>query len=114
MSIGEGNVTIELGGQEMVLKPSLGAAMAISALGGNRGISEVLQRVVHYDVETVVKVIQAGLGNNARELPDLVYKAGLSVLVPKLVTYITNLTNGGRDMSVAKADEENPTKTDSQ
>ncbi|TPN26629.1 hypothetical protein FKO01_25485 [Mesorhizobium sp. B2-3-3] len=99
-ALGAGNVEIELDGDTVVLRPSLMAAQAISRQSG--GISSAVRAVGNYDFDVIVSVVTLGLGltgNEAKEVPNRVYRTGLTDLVGPVSTYLTIIANGGRPMS---------------
>lgn len=115
--VGIGDVPITLGGQEYVLRPSLNACLVISR--GSGGIRGAIQKVMDLDIDTIVRIIQVGLGpNTARKLKNLdemVYQAGLvdtsGQLTTKCIEFLSNISNGGRpldDSSKEAGEDENP------
>lgn len=99
--IGGGDVTITLGGQEVVLRATIGAALAISALGGERGFSAVVERVALFDLATIIRVVEIGIGQRSKDLPELIWSEGLNVMAPKAIEFLNALVNGGRSAKVA-------------
>ncbi len=112
-TIGAGDVTIVLGGEPAVLKPSLRAAQTISRQAG--GVIGAMQAVGKFDFDTVTLVIAQGLGrvkpNEMNEVAEQVYATGLTDLVPKVTEFLTIIANGGRPVSGGS--EEDPPKAGS-
>ena len=108
MSIGSGNVTIVLDGEEVVLKPSLKAAQTISKTSG--GIIPAINAIGRFDLETMVTVIALGLGKTGtRDLQDLaekVYSTGITELVEPVTQFLTIVANGGRPVSGGEGDQD--------
>jgi hypothetical protein len=109
--INEGDVTIHLNGDEIVLRPTL---KAISAISSNGGLGKVRQALVDQDFSTVVSVILHGAnmtgGSARKQVPDAVFKNGLTTeLLVGLLTYIGILANGGKplpdDVAASAAEE---------
>lgn len=99
-TLGAGNVEIELDGETVVLRPSLMAAQAISRQSG--GISSAVRAVGNYDFDVIVSVVALGLGatgQDAKSIPEKVWRTGLTDLVGPVSTYLTIIANGGRPMS---------------
>lgn len=95
-TMGAGDVPITIGGQEYVLKPTLKAAQELSR---NDGIGRMVQRCATLEIDAVVQVIAAGLGRTSKDLPEKVYETGLRLLAPACITFLTNLSNGGRPIT---------------
>lgn len=107
--IGDGNVPFKLeDGEELTLKPSWGAAQAISRQYG--GISGAVERVVRMDMDTVVQVILFGLGygigNSSRKPPpdlaERIWKTGFTDRTGSIgeitIKYLHILANGGKPL----------------
>jgi hypothetical protein len=117
--IGAGDVPITLDGIEMVLKPTWQAAQTISRMNG--GIMGAIDKVVKLDIETIVAIVQVGLGYGMgkRAPPDLaerIWRSGLTdergFMVERCVTYLRTLANGGKPPPVSEEDEENTDAAD--
>lgn len=92
--MGLGDVTIELDGEEMVLRPSLKACMTLSR--SSNGITSAVQKCLAYDFDTIHQVIAAGLGADSRDLPEKIYRSGLIDLSPKCIRFLHVVANGGK------------------
>jgi len=102
--IGEGNVILTLeDGEELILKPTWGAAQAISRNFG--GIASAVERVVRMDFDVTMQVLMFGLGylNNKKPPPDLqerIWRSGFTddtgAVAEKAVEYLHVLANGGK------------------
>ena len=118
--VGAGDVEIRLNGETYRLVPSVGAIKSISrASGGIRGATEAVLRM---DIDRIVSVVDAGLGqrvvkelcgngqDKTDKLTQLVYESGLTdnsgAIVAKCVTYLTNLVNGGRPLDDQPLDDQ--------
>jgi hypothetical protein len=98
-AIGAGDIPIKLGDDELVLRPTLGAAQFLSRQGG--GLMGAVQRCGQYDMDTVVLVIAQGLGlgTGSKDLPAKIFEAGMHAMVPKAIRFLNTLSNGGRPPS---------------
>ena len=96
-AIGAGNVTITLGGKEVVLRPSLDACLALSKAPG---IDFWNQQVRARVMDAYKTVITAGLGMKgpSKDMPELIYQAGLFDLMAPLLEFLNNVSNGGRPL----------------
>lgn len=106
--VGDGNVTLKLDdGEELILKPSWGAASAISRQFG--GISGAVERVARLDMDVTVQVIMLGLGYNIggrKPPPDLaerIWATGFTdnsgAISEIAIKYLQVLANGGRPVA---------------
>lgn len=104
-ALGAGNVTINLDGESVTLRPTLQAAQAISRQSG--GISGAVRAVGQFDLDAIVSVVTLGLGltgNDAKEVPGRVYRTGLTDLIGPVSNYLTILANGGRPVTGGEED----------
>lgn len=126
MSIGSGNVTIELMNKDgqleaRQLKPSIGAMRRISSKHG--GLRQAIEKVERLDIDAVVDILEAGLNTpqtvRAREeLLEVVFKTGLSSdtgrVAEQCVAFVITLLRGGKPLpppgSSPEGDEPNPTE----
>jgi hypothetical protein len=97
---GAGSVVLQLGGNEVVLKPCADCAIRLSRLpGGLYGTDCVYSRVSACDMATMCEVIRAGAGASVTadpKLPSKVYEAGLFAIRDQLKDFLFNLGNRGR------------------
>lgn len=97
-SIGAGNVTIMLDGEEVTLRPTLRAAQTISKQSG--GIMSAVQAIGRFDLEVMTTVIALGLNaTGPREINDVaekVWSTGMVDLVEPVSRFLSILANGGR------------------
>ena len=99
---GSGDITVTLGDQELVLRPSLDAALTLSRQAG--GIRLAINKVLDMDLDTIVAVIRLGVGREEakrlKNLDRLIYENGLldaqGELVTRCIEYLSNLARGGR------------------
>lgn len=108
-TLGAGNVDITLDGEPAVLRPSLQAAQSISRQNG--GISGAVRAVGQFDFDAIVSVVTLGLGvtgAEAKEIPNKVWKTGLTELVGPVSSFLTILANGGRPISSGGEEGEDP------
>lgn len=101
-SIGAGNVAITLDDEEVVLKPTLKAAQAISRQNG--GIMSAVERVTRFDLEAITSVVALGLGREAKDVAEAVWRTGCSTLAPHVIKYLGMLANGGRPADGGEGD----------
>lgn len=95
--LGAGDVQITLGDQTRTLRPTLRAARAISQQFG--GFRQAFESVAKFDLDVFIGVITVGLGvsgSDAKEIPDLVWEAGMPDLTEPVSRYLSILANGGR------------------
>lgn len=105
-SIGGGDLKIEIDGDEVTLRATVGAGLAISRLGQGGGLSSVYQKLNAWDFDTILAVIVAGMGGkNPKELQGRVFKTGLFQLAPLCIEFVTIIANGG---ARPKEDENEP------
>lgn len=102
-AINPGEVAITLGGEEFVLKSTLGAAKTVNRLlNGFRGAYERLQQS---DFEAYAIIICAGAGlttsADIEAMTQRVFDAGIieSSVGEPLTKFVALLANGGRDSS---------------
>lgn len=103
-NVGSGDISITLDGEEYVLRPTANAALVISRQSG--GLRGAIDSVLRLDMDVIVRVIQAGLGqqvsNKMKDLDVKVFKSGLTDqqggLVSKCVEFLHILANGGRPL----------------
>jgi len=92
-SIGAGDVVIKLGDTEVVLKPTLQAALTLSA---GKGLMPLVRLCQDYDIESIINVIAAGTGKRSKDMNELVFRAGMLELAPKCIRFLHSLANGGQ------------------
>lgn len=101
--INAGEVEITLDGEKHVLRPTLGAAQAVSR--GLDGFMNAIRKLSAYDIDAITFVIQHGLGmsdRDAKDLPETVYASGIHDLVAPTIQFVNLLANGGRPIEAAK------------
>lgn len=111
--INEGDVTITLNGDDLVLRPTL---KALSAISSNGGLGRVRQQLVDQDFSTITSVIIHGANlagsRTGKDIPEAVFKNGLSTeLLVGLLTFVGILGNGGKPMPDDLAAEQAETET---
>lgn len=98
--INAGEVTLVFNDEGMILKPTLRAATTISRQ--YNGYANARAALVSENFDAVVFILRLGLNLNdrdARDLPDKVYKNGLTAeLLIALIKYVAILGNGGRPL----------------
>lgn len=98
--IGDGEVKIDIGGREYVLRPSFYAAKALSSRYG--GIMGAIQRVASVDIDVIIDVICTGIGDKrpSDTFKEEIWRAGFtddtSQLALSCAQYLRMLSNGGR------------------
>lgn len=107
-SLGAGNVTITLDGQEVILRPTLRAAQTLSKQNG--GLMAAVNAVARFDIEVMTSVIALGLDiRKPAEINDMaekVYSTGMADLVEPVTQYLSILANGGRPVTGGEGDED--------
>lgn len=111
-----GDIELDLGDTHLVLKCTLQAGLSISRQAG--GIRGAIDKVMAMDIDTIVSVIRAGVGPEARKLKDLermVFENGLTdaqgEVLGKIVEYLFNLARGGRPAPTDEEESQDPTPT---
>lgn len=115
--VGAGNIAVQLNGEEYNLVPTLEAAQSISR--GSGGLRVAINSVMNMDIDTIVRVVQLGLGpavvkelGGASKLPQLVWESGFTdtsgELAVKCIEYLTVLSNAGRPVGPKKDDGGDP------
>jgi len=109
--VGAGDVEITLGDHQLVLKPTLQAAISLSSAQG--GISTLVNRCLNLEFDALHQVIAAGLGSNSKDLQQLIYTTGMIQVSPVCIKFLTILANGGRmrDEEESEAQETGPLST---
>lgn len=90
-------VNLDLGGETLTLKCTLGAAQKISRHFG--GLYPASQQVMSLSLEALVAVIRHGAGltdAETKSLPEKVFQAGIGDVAAKAVIFLGYLNNGGR------------------
>ncbi len=105
-----GEVEIVLNKEEFTLKPNYLAASAVSRQFDGYGNARAA--LVRENFDAAVFVIRVGLnlsGKDARDLPERVYKNGLTaeLLIP-LIEYVAILENGGRPVEISNEESKEP------
>lgn len=98
-------VEITLNGKAETLRPSLGAAKRVNAMGGFMNVHSRLQA---YDLDVFTQVIAAGLEKKPSDVESAVYKTGLTNLLGDVSTFVNLLANGGKPF-VVNSDEDSGT-----
>jgi hypothetical protein len=109
---GAGDVIINLGDQEVILKPTLAAGLSISRSAG--GIRGAIDKVMNLDLDMIMSVIRVGVGPREAKklngLEELIWQQGLTdsqgEILAKCVEFLTNLARGGRPAEEAEEDQE--------
>lgn len=95
MSANSEGVTIQFDGSPLVLRYTLGAAKRINGQFGD--FVKAYQRVSALDFTAHCIVVGAALGKEAHEVEEQVFRSGLAVNAADLSSYLSWLSNGGRD-----------------
>ena len=102
--LGAGDVPIELEGHgELVLKPTLKAAMALT--NGKGGVPALVDRCLNYELNALVQIISVGIDDNSKDLPEIIYQTGMLKLAPQCIEYLHIIANGGKPVSDETPDE---------
>lgn len=105
---GAGNVALELDGKAFELRPSVGACMAISKMGGGSGMHGMVARCGALDFDSIKAVIVAGLSlnpNQARSIDEAIFRTGLMDLAGPCIDFINVVANGGRPVEDEEGDD---------
>jgi hypothetical protein len=104
--LGRGETTIVVGERSLTLRPTLGAAIAISRAHG--GLLAAAQRVSAADVNAMASIVAAGAGvTDAGEIDAVtrdLFLGGLAGYAAPLTDYVTTLLTG--DQTDADGEEE--------
>lgn len=95
MNVGE--VELDLAGETVVLRPTLRAAQAINRKFGS--LADALRQVAALNLEAYTEIVKAGSGAKEaeqRDLPEKVFRAGVTRLSGPIAEYLSLLLNGGR------------------
>lgn len=113
---GEGDVPITIDGEELVLRPTLQAALGISRL--HNDIQLTGRQIMNMDLDTIISVVAFGLGVKVtQKLQEQVWRTGQFDIRLPLMQFMNVINNGGRPPKQVEDDEgddsdENPTETD--
>ena len=103
--LGAGDVTINLDGEQVTLRATLSAALALAAtpedslgLGGFAAVNRAMARL---DPLAITRVIVLGMGYTGEgpkelNIPERIFRTGYSELQPVCIDYLTRLLHGGR------------------
>jgi len=100
---GEGEITVNIDGQEEVLRPTYGVARTLSTRYG--GLSQVTDRVLNLDLDVITDIVQLGLGYSSsnrppRDLSERIWRSGLTddsgSIAERCVLFVRVLAHGGR------------------
>lgn len=98
-----GNITLDLNGTEVILRPTMKACISLSSARG--GMTVLTNRCLDMEFEAIQSVIVAGLGGKtSKDLPELIYRAGLINLSADCIRFLHIVSNGGQPPG-ADADE---------
>ncbi|WP_044561473.1 hypothetical protein [Azospirillum sp. B4] len=105
--LNRGEVSITLDGQDLVLKPSLGAFNVLSSKYKN--YTELTLYILNNQVPDIITTLRHGLGytdTQAKDLAGMVLRTGLDKITIPLSDYVFRLFNGGRSLDDIKAEQE--------
>ncbi len=97
------DVLITLADRELVLKPTVRAALALSKK--HNGLQNVLARIANVELEAILDVIEVGSNfkGDKLQLQEAVFSAGVigdtESVVVKCVDYVHVLMRGGRPLA---------------
>lgn len=107
---GEILITLKEKGQELEywLKPTLGAATAISRQYG--GFGPARAQLASENFDACAFILRQGLSwsdKKARDLPDILYDTGITAdLLIALITFVAVLANGGKPVVIRDIDDD--------
>jgi len=108
---GSGNVSLELDGETVTLRPSLAACLGISRMHGSPAVTA--EKVQAMDFDACVQVLALGLGVAPnKRLQEKVYKTGMVEIRAALITFIHIVNNGGRPIANELAGDEEGSETE--
>lgn len=105
--ITSGQVVITLDGEDLTLKPTPRAALAISRAAG--GMQDAIRRLAALDVDMIAAVVNAGLnrsGDAAKKTAEEAFAAGFDGIAGKCIDFVVMLSNGGKPRDEQPADSE--------
>lgn len=111
--VGIGDVPIKIDGEELIMKPSWGAAQLVSQRFG--GISGAVEKVIRLDIDSTVQIVMFGLGYVGTRKPPIdlaekIWRSGLTDqsggIAEACVKFLHVLANGGRPPPEEAAAEE--------
>jgi hypothetical protein len=110
------NVTIKLGNEEIVLKPSMQVARIVSRQFN--GFANARAALVAENFDAVAFIIRHGSGmrdREARDLDDKIFEQGLlnGDLLMQLINFVAMLGNRGQPIQLTD-EEENTTRSESE
>ena len=106
-NIGSGDVEVRLGGEKLVLRPSLNAAIKLSTMPG--GLTKLVTRCSNLDFEAISDVLIIGGEMKVDEkTKEKIYKAGLIDLTVPCIEYLNILASGGKRPEKEEKDEDVP------
>jgi hypothetical protein len=92
---GAGDVDLVLGDDLIVLRPTLKAAIKLSTRPG--GLAEVSRKCLALDIETITDILLIASEEKIEgSVMERVFNEGLINLASPCVTFINNLSNGGK------------------
>lgn len=112
--LGQGNITVSLGGETLELKPTINAAQVLSQRYG--GLQDVQMKIVALDMNVITDVLCLGLGpryasaKQRQWIAEKSFEAGLSDdtggIAAQAQMYVLSLMRGGRPLPTKDADED--------
>lgn len=102
----QGEVAVILAGTEYTLKPSLQAFSVIASRYDSYG--QLLSKIAAGSVPAILFTLRHGLGwgdQQAKKLPELVMKTGISGLADPLSDFVYRLFNGGKSVDEVMAQQ---------
>lgn len=107
------DISIDLVGGTVVLKPTLKAAIRLSTMRG--GLTEMINRCQNIDFEAISDVIIYGSDMKVEaDTKQRIYETGLLELFVPCINYLNLLANGGRKFDQTREDTEDPKGPNSQ
>jgi hypothetical protein len=96
---GAGDVPITLGGEELILVPSLEACRLISKMAGD-SLANAIARCNRLDFEFIVDVVALGLSATSpklkKEVEEKVWRTGVIQIAADCILFIRTIMNGGK------------------
>lgn len=89
---GANDVEIPLGGKKYFLRATVETCIKVSRLNG--GLVPSVQKCANLDFDTIRNIVALGIGKDAKELDELIYKEGVRVIGPLCIKFLNNVARG--------------------
>ena len=103
-TVSPGEIEIELGGETVVLRPTLGCAVRLNKKFGSFG--KLLAELEAYNLEAAIETVATGAPGTP-DVRERVFETGLVTLTPSLIRFVIILANGGKPVDTSTEEEAN-------